>query len=131
MDWRREGEMMEQILSLLVALAGLADRAAGLPLCLQLPVFAFLARGEDVARCFVGGLPSGMPALVTASQAADRAERLAADFRSLARLLRGLLARARRLARLSARVARPSMPTRVLAADAPRPVPALPAPDTS
>jgi hypothetical protein len=129
MDWRREGEVLEQILALLVSFAGLADRAAGLPLSIALPAMAFLTHSEAVARAFVIDLPAGAPALVTGSQEADRAERLAADFRTLARLLRALLARVRRRAWLCARDARPSMPD--MASPGGRRVPALPAPDTS
>jgi hypothetical protein len=134
MDWRREGEMLESILALLVSFASLADRAARLPLLLQLPVLSFLARGEDVARSFLVDLPSGALAHVAVSNAADRAERLAAEFRALARLLRALLARARRRAWLSGEEtglrddssARP----RPIAHPG-RPVAALRAPDTS
>jgi hypothetical protein len=132
MDWMREAEteVLEHILALLVSFSALADRAAGMPLCIQLPALAFLAHGEAVARSFVVGLPAGAAASATASQAGDRAERLAADFRALARLLRALLARARRRARFAARMAEPSMPPRELAQPG-RLVPALPAPDTS
>ena len=132
MDWMREAEtdVLEHILALLVSFAGLADRAAGMPLCIQLPALGYLAYGEAVARSFVVGLPSGAAASVVASQATDRAERLAADFRALALLLRSLLARARRRARFAARMAGPSMPPRELAQPG-RLVPALPAPDTS
>jgi hypothetical protein len=130
MDWRREGEMLEQILALLVSFASLADRAAGLPLCLALPVLAFLARGEAVARSFLIDLPSGALAHVAVSNAADRAERLAAEFRAQARLLRALLARARRRARFSVRDARPPMPPHMATRPGHR-VPALAAPDTS
>ena len=132
MNWRREGEVLEEILALLVLLAGLADRTAGLPLLLQLPALGFLTRGENVARSFIIGFPSGAMAAVVTSHATDRAERLAADLRALARMLRTLLA-ARRLARfvtcpaasragvmLSHPLARPE-----------RRVPALPAPDSS
>jgi hypothetical protein len=137
MDWRREGEVLEQILALLVAFAGLADRAVSLPLFLQLPLFAFLTQGEAVARSFIVELPAGAPALLAASRATDRAARLAADFRALARMLRALLARARRRARFAgsgtARTAGPvssSMPPLPPARPG-RPLPALPAPDTS
>jgi hypothetical protein len=132
MDWRREVErdVLEEILALLVLLAGLADRAAGQPLSVQLAVLGFLARGEAVARSFVIGLPSGALALVAVSNATDRAERLAAEFRALARILRALLARARRCARFATRGASPSMPPH-MAARPGRRVPALPAPDSS
>jgi hypothetical protein len=135
MDWRREGDMLEQILALLVSFAGLADRAGGLPLALQLPLFAFLAQGEAVGRSFVASLPSGAPAIVAAARTEDRAERLAADFRMLARILRALLARARRVARFANREtvrSAVSSPTpRVPASHGLRRVAALPAPDTS
>ncbi|MFN3549583.1 MAG: hypothetical protein ACK4U0_19020 [Mesorhizobium sp.] len=134
MDWRREDDMLEAILSLLVSFAALADRAAGLPLCLQLPALGFLMQGEAVARSFLVDLPFGAPALVVASNATDRAERLAADFHALARLLRILLARARRRARCADREAvRPagSSATPLRLASAGRRVGALPAPDTS
>ena len=130
MDWRKEGDVLEHILMLLVSFAALADRAAGMPLSLQLPALGFLTHGEAVARSFVVELPAGTPALVAASQAGDRAERLAADFRALARILRALLSRARRRARFAIRKAGPALSPR----DAARPgrmVPTLPAPDTS
>jgi hypothetical protein len=131
MDWRREADILEAILALIVALAGLVDRAAVVPACLQLPVLGFLARGEAVARAFVIALPSGAPAAVAVSRASDRAERLAADLRALARTLRTLLARERLRARLLPRQAGPSpfecVPTRPLE----RIVPAPTAPDTS
>ncbi|MEX0405660.1 hypothetical protein ABGN05_08310 [Aquibium sp. LZ166] len=130
MDWRREGDVLEQILALLVSFAGLADRAAGLPLCLQLPALVFLTQGEAVARSFVIGLPAGAPAAIAGSHAGDRAERLAADFRALARMLRSLLARARRRAGFATPETRPAPLPRAPARSR-RPVPALPAPDTS
>lgn len=131
MNWTREGAVLEQILALLVSFASLADRAAGLPLSRQLPVFAFLMLGEAVARSFVTGLPAGGPAAVVLSPARDRAERLAADFRALARILRGLLVQARRRALFDHRTRgtraasplRPAMPG--------LPVVAPTAPDTS
>jgi hypothetical protein len=103
MDWRREGDILEQILALLVALAGLADRAAAAPLCLVLPALAFLARAEDVARSCLVDMPAGAPAFLAASRSEGRAVRLAAEFRALARILRVLMAKARRLARFATR----------------------------
>ena len=134
MDWRKEGEMLEAILALLVSFASLADRAAKLPLLLQLPVLAFLARGEDVARAVLIDLPSGALAHVAVSNATDRTERLAAEFRALARLLRALLVKARRRAWLSCEetVLRAGSSTEPSMAARPgRLVPASPAPDTS
>ena len=96
-------EVLEEILTLLVLLAGLADRAAGRPLAIALPVLAGLAHAEAVARNYLIGLPSGAPALIASSRSEDRATRLAADFRTLARILRAYLAQARRRARHATR----------------------------
>ena len=132
MGWKEE--VLEEILALLVLLAGLADRAAGRPLAIALPVLAGLAHAEAVARTYVIGLPSGAAALVASSRSEDRAARLAADFRMLARLLRAHLALVKRRGRLSARdVAAPvgqAFPPRRLVRTG-RPVPAPVAPDTS
>jgi hypothetical protein len=130
MDWRREGDVLEHILMLLVSFAALADRAACAPLCLQLPALGFLTHGEAVARSFIVELPAGAAATVAASRAGDRAERLATDFRVLARILRALLARARRRARFATLECRRA-PTPRDPARPGRMVPALPAPDTS
>jgi len=131
MDGRKEGETLEQILALLISFAALADRAAGLPLSIQLPLFAFLTRGEAVARSFLVDLPAGAPAFLVTSQAEEGAERLAADFRALAKILRALLAKARRRARFAGLEARPSMSPRTLVCLQGCRVPASPAPDTS
>ena len=101
MGWKEE--VLEEILALLVLLAGLADRAAGRPLAISLPVLAGLANAETVARHYLIGLPCGAPALVASSRSEDRAARLAADFRTLARILRTFLAQAGRRARFPAR----------------------------
>ncbi|MFN3546335.1 MAG: hypothetical protein ACK4U0_02495 [Mesorhizobium sp.] len=133
MDWMREAEtdVLEHILALLVSFAALADRAACMPLSLQLSALGFLTHGEAVARSLIVELPAGAPALVAASQASDRADRLAADFRALARVLRALLARARRRALFSTRKTRPSTSPREHCRPQGRSVPARPAPDTS
>jgi hypothetical protein len=134
MDGRREEEVLEAILALLLALAGLADRAAFAPACLALPVLAFLAQAEAVARCFVIGLPAGAPVAGAVSRATDRAARLAPDLRALARMLRGLLARIRLRARFRARKTGPRASASILprgqAGTEPRRV-APAAPDTS
>lgn len=133
MDWggQADGEVLEQILALLVSFAALADRAAMMPLCFQLPGLAYLVEAEAVARSFVVGLPFGAPAAVTLSQSEDRATRLATDFRALAVMLRALLALARRRARLLAREASPSKPPRVPSGAQWLQVVRVPAPDTS
>ena len=127
--------MLEEILALLVLLAGLADRVAGRPLAVVLPVLTGLAHAESVARRYLTGLPTGAAALVASSQPQDRAARLAADFRKLARILRAYLAQARRRARFATRdIARkacaPMAPCGHACADG-CPAEALPAPDTS
>lgn len=61
MNWRREDDMLEQILALLVSFAGLADRAATVPRSAQLQLFVVLTRSEEVARCFLVDLPAGAP----------------------------------------------------------------------
>ncbi|MDN2578841.1 hypothetical protein [Aquibium sp. ELW1220] len=99
MSWREE--VLEDILALLVLFAGLADRAASRPLAIALPVLAGLAHAESVARNYLIGLPAGAPALLATSRSGDRAARLAADFRMLARMLRAYLALARRRARFA------------------------------
>jgi len=96
-------EVLEEILALLVLLAGLADRAAGRHLAIALPLLAGLAHAEAVARNCILGLPSGAPARLAVSRAGDRAARLADDFRMLVRILRACLAQARRRARLVTR----------------------------
>lgn len=133
MDWRKEaeGDTLELILALLVSFAAIAERAAVLPLAMQLSVLSYVTRAEAVARSFVVGLPSGELASLGVSDATDRAERLAEDFRALALVLRAMLARARRRARLFTRQPGPAVPPRTLAEGRTRRVAALPAPDTS
>ena len=49
----RERAVLEHIVALLLALAGIADRACGLPAPARLRLLAILGFGEDVARAFV------------------------------------------------------------------------------
>ncbi|MCV0405756.1 MAG: hypothetical protein K5872_05955 [Rhizobiaceae bacterium] len=87
--------VLERILAFLVALAALADRVAGLPTPIRLPVLAILGRGEAAARALVTGLAHelGVPACpVAALPAADEAGRLAARLRVLALMLGTILA---------------------------------------
>lgn len=104
LEWNRELErdrdVLERILALLLSLAGLADRASGLPASHRL--FGFLGHAEAEARGFVIGMAHecGAPAEAAASYPASQAERLAASFRALALLLGAMLWQARRLARL-------------------------------
>ncbi|MCV0397622.1 MAG: hypothetical protein K5872_17430 [Rhizobiaceae bacterium] len=90
----RNRVVLERIVAFLVALAALADRVAGLPLPIRLPVLAILGRGEAVARALVTGLAHeiGVPYPAAALPAADEAGRLAARFRVLALMLGAILA---------------------------------------
>lgn len=126
-------EVLDEILALLVLMAALADRVAGRPFAVALPVMAGLAQVEALARGYVIRQSWGAPALFAASRAEDRATRLAADLRMLVRILRSHLAQVRRrpcpgvgvLARSCARVAALRL---VPAGD---PIGMQPAPDTS
>ena len=104
-DWIREVERnrdaLERIVALLLALAGLADRASGLPAARRLDLLCILGRGAAEARAFVTGAASGPceEGGQTGFHTADDAARLAAGFRALALLLAAILARAGRLIR--------------------------------
>ena len=102
-DWVREvernREALERIVALLLALAGLADRASGLPAARRLDLLCILRHGEAEARAFVTGTASGPCGGETEFHTADDATRLAAAFRALALLLAAILARAGRLIR--------------------------------
>jgi hypothetical protein len=89
--------VLERILALLIALARLADRAAGLPFLKRLPLLAMLGHGEIEARMLIVELASGVPAETAAAMplATGDAGRLAASFRMLALALNALLAQVR------------------------------------
>jgi hypothetical protein len=91
----RDREVLERILALLLALAALVDRAAGLPILKRRHLIAMLGRGEAEARMLIVEMASGAAdeTAVTASAAGD-APRLAASFRMLALVLNALLAQA-------------------------------------
>ena len=100
--WNRKGEpdrvVLEHIRALLLALAVLVDRAAGLPAARRLHLLAVLGRGEAEARCLIVAMASdqcpGGPAGASASPttAAGDAALLAARFRMLALAVGALLA---------------------------------------
>ncbi len=97
-EWNRD--VLERIVALLLALAGLADRASGLPASRRLHLLCVLAVGEAKARALITGMafnPSG-EAGSTACPQPDDAPRLASRFRALALMLAALLALAGRLA---------------------------------
>ena len=101
LEWNRtverDRDVLERILALLLALAALADRAAGLSAVRRLHVLAILGCGEAKARSLIVAMASGTPAEATAASipAAGDAARLAASFRMLALALDTLLAQAR------------------------------------
>lgn len=105
LEWNRRVErervVLEHIRALLLALAALVDRAAGLPAVKRLHVLAILGHGEAEARNLIVAMASdhcpAAPAEATAapSPAAGDAGRLAASFRMLALALDTLLAQAR------------------------------------
>ena len=111
-DWIREVERnrdaLERIVALLLALAGLADRASGLPAARRLDLLCILGHGAAEARAFVTGTASGPceEGGGTGFHTADDAARLAAGFRALALLLAAILARAGLFARWLRREAR-------------------------
>ena len=111
-DWVREVERsrdaLERIVALLFALAGLADRASGLPAARRLDLLCILGRGADEARAFVTGTAFSPREAggETEFHTADDAARLAVGFRALALLLAAILARAGRIARWLRREAR-------------------------
>jgi hypothetical protein len=125
-DWSRE--VLERIVALLFSLAGLADRAAGLPSLRRRHVLGILSFGEAEARAFLIAMATGASAPVEAPDPSGDATRLAIRLRALALLLCAMLAW--RFAEAGDLRAVPpshriSRPVRRLD------VPALPAPDTS
>ncbi len=127
-NWNRD--VLERIVALLFALAGLADLAAGVPFLRRRQVLEILSRGEVEARAFLFG---GAPISCDTLEEAGDAVRLAVRFRALALVLCALLAQAARFVLPGAdgpRTCRPSreifrQTVRWLEAPAPR------APDTS
>lgn len=96
----RERDVLESILALLLALAGLADRAAFLPAPERPRLLALLGHAEFEARCFIMDMAFDAPEReeVAPSVAAGDAQRLAAGLRALALALAAILASPRRRA---------------------------------
>ena len=102
LEWNRSVErdrnVLERILALLLALAVLTDRAAGLPAARRLHLLSVLGHGEAMARDFILAMATGpdVPAeAIATSTAAGDAPLLAARFRMLALTLGTLLTQAR------------------------------------
>ena len=105
LEWNRQVErdrnVLERILALLLALAALTERAAGLPMVDRLRFLAVMGCGEAEARDFILAMASGpspatpSEATATSFPAADDAALLAARFRMLALALGAMLMQAR------------------------------------
>ena len=95
-DWEADGnrEVLERIVALLFALAGLADLAAGLPLLRRRRLLGILDHGEVEARAFVFGMVCGAQVPADTLESTNDAARLAVRLRALALVLCVLLARA-------------------------------------
>ena len=101
MDWTETTDenrkALRRIAAMLVALAGLAERASGRSRAVCLLVLWLLRPGEAIARDYVAGLVGSAGVLPAATRpggaaaAAAEAIRLAASFRSLAAALSGLV----------------------------------------
>ena len=98
--WNRRMEpdrdVLEHIRALLLALAVLVDRAAGLPTVERLRFLAVMGHGEAEARCLIVAMASdpGDPAVASASPAPTVGDTalLAARFRMLALAVDAMLA---------------------------------------
>ena len=103
LEWNRSVErdrnVLERILALLLALAVLTDRAAGLPAARRLHLLSVLGHGEAIARDFILAMATGpdVPVEPTSAPppAANDAALLATRFRMLALALGILLTQAR------------------------------------
>ena len=110
-DWDRH--LLASIGALLLALADLADLAAGAPYRRRRQAIAFLSHGEAEARAFVIGLATGTPmqpdglpySLADTLETPGGAAHLAASLRALALALCVLMARRPALPRAEQRCA--------------------------
>jgi hypothetical protein len=127
-NWNRD--VLERIVALLFALAGLADLAAGAPYLRRRQVLEILSYGEAEAWAFVMGLPPGAAVPADEPESAGDAAHLAASFRALALVLCALLARAKLSAPPGATGPRAGRPSHKISGSAVRRALASPAPDT-
>jgi hypothetical protein len=91
-NWNRD--VLERIVALLFALAGLADLAAGAPYLRRRRVLEILGNGEAEARAFLIGISTGAPTPACAAERAGDAARIAIRLRALALVLCAMLAHA-------------------------------------
>lgn len=105
-------DVLRRVVTMLLALADLADRLCNLPRPLRCLVLWILRPAERAAREFVADLTAGaedmprgheIPKLLGGQDGPDNAIRLALSFRELAFALRNLSAQQRRFSRLWAR----------------------------
>ncbi len=122
--------VLMRIAALLLSLADLAERAAGLPFLRRRHVLGILGFGEAEARAFLIEVSTGAPAPADAPGQAGDAALLAARLRALALLLCVVQARAAFPGATAARAVR--RPREMSGPAVRRPdARALPAPDTS
>ena len=115
MNWKGRiamtGEMIDRIVALLLAIADLAERAAGVPDARRSLVLAIIRRAETAACDLAGASTNGfanrqrVPSRPIAAgdgpeDTPEDAMALAMSLRALALMLRSMTGRARRLARL-------------------------------
>jgi len=99
MDWKaeRRKDMLNRVVAWLLALADLAESAAGRSRPVRWLAMWFLWQADTVARDFVAGAPHAAgrqwwSAKVRFGHDPDDAMKLAASFRSLARIVRNIAA---------------------------------------
>jgi hypothetical protein len=95
-NWNRD--VLERIIALLFALAGLADLAADLPFLRRRQVLGILSHGEAEARAFVMDMAAGTPSCSEAPGKTGDAAHLATRLRMLALVLCAMLAHVARVA---------------------------------
>jgi hypothetical protein len=88
-NWNRD--VLERIVVLLLALANLADLAAGAPFLRRRQVLGILNHGEVVARAFVIGMATGAPISSDELESSGDAACLAVRLRALALMLYAML----------------------------------------
>jgi hypothetical protein len=93
-DWETgwNSDVLERIVVLLLALANLADLAAGAPFLRRRQVLGILNHGEIVARAFVIGMATGAPVSSDDLESSGDAACLAVRLRALALMLCAILA---------------------------------------
>ncbi|MDP3897815.1 MAG: hypothetical protein Q8Q62_14180 [Mesorhizobium sp.] len=112
MDWKEQAatnDLLDRIVVLLLAIADLAERAAGVPDARRRLVLAIILQGDIVVRDFVrapdgspGGAQRAPAAIPCRGHGPEDAMALAMSLRTLALIVRSLAGRTRRLSVLPA-----------------------------